>query len=63
MRIKTTEMKKCFLMFTFFVFMLLLAVLTENSNEDIVGTKIVKNELKTDNHFTIKELSDNVLNN
>ncbi len=50
-------------MFVFFVLMLLLAALTDHSNEVIVNDKIVISELATDNQLTNDVVSDHVLKN
>lgn len=48
-------------MFVFFVLMLLLAVLTDNTNEIIVNDKMVESELAMENQLTNEIVTDDVL--
>jgi len=50
-------------MFAFFVLMLLLAVLTDNTNEVMVNDKMVESELAVENQLTNEVLSDDILKN
>lgn len=48
-------------MFGFFVLMLILSVLTDNTHEVIVNDKIVESELATKNQLTNEIVSDDIL--
>ncbi len=56
-------MKRCFVMFAFFVLMLLLAALTDNSREVVLNDNIVQSELATDNQLTNEIVLDDSLKN
>lgn len=45
-------------MFAFFVLMLVLAMLTDNTKEGILNDKMVESELATENHLTHEIVSD-----
>lgn len=57
------EMKRCFVMFAFFVLMLLLAALTDNSREVVLNDNIVQSELAKDNQLTNEIVLDDSLKN
>lgn len=50
-------------MLCFFVLMLFLAVLTDNSNDVMVNDKMVESELATENQLTNEVMSDDILKN
>ena len=56
-------MKRCFVMFAFFILMLLLAALTDNSREVILDANIVQSELAKDNQLTNEIVLDDSLKN
>lgn len=50
-------------MFGFLILMLVLAVLTNNTQEVIVNDKIVEREFTTENQLTNEIVSENILKN
>jgi len=50
-------------MFVFLVLVLLLAAMTDNTNEVIINDTVVDSHLATDNQLMNEAVSDNVLRN
>ena len=56
-------MKRCFVMFVFFVVTLFLADLTDDTNDVLIDDKMVESELAIENQLTNEIVSDKVLEN
>lgn len=54
-------MKRCFVMFIFWVVMLIVAVITDNANELFLNEKLVESEIATENVPSNELVSEIVL--